>query len=131
MSHTLLLDTHVLLWWLASPSKLSRQAIRLIERSAAAISVLSIWELRLKQEARGLRLPPGNLADLVVAQDFRILPLTVAHVEAAANLGTMHADPYDRLLVGTARAERMRFLTCDANILETAAPELGELLVRA
>ena len=131
MSTTLLLDTHVLLWWLVSPSKLSRRAHRLIERSAAAVSVLSIWELRLKQESRSLVLPPGNLADLIAAQDFRLLPLTVEHVEAAAALGGLHADPYDRLLIGSARAERMCFVTRDAQILELAAPLLGELLLEA
>jgi PIN domain nuclease of toxin-antitoxin system len=131
MSSTLLLDTHVLLWWLVSPGKLSRRVFRLLERSPAAVSVLSIFELRLKQESRGLVLPPGNLADLIVAQDFRLLPLTVEHVEAAASLGGLHADPYDRLLLGTARSERMRFVTRDAQLLELAAPLLGELLLEA
>jgi PIN domain nuclease of toxin-antitoxin system len=131
MSRTLLLDTHVLLWWLVSPAKLARKAHRLIERSPAAVSVLSLWELQLKHEAGKLALPPGNLADLVAAQDFKLLPLSVPHVEAAVALGGVHADPYDRLLLGTARAERMCFVTRDAQILEVAAPLLGELLLEA
>lgn len=127
----LLLDTHVVLWWLITPRKLSRRAFRLIERGNAWISVLSIWEARLKQERRGLTLPQGDLVELISAQGIRILPLTIEHVQSAANLRGLHADPYDRLIVGVARAEKMVFLTRDAELLERAAPLLGDLLMEA
>jgi PIN domain nuclease of toxin-antitoxin system len=129
----LLLDTHVLLWWLMKPRKLARKVHALIEREdvSVGVSVISIWEMRLKQQHGKLTLPPGSLSSLVEAQDFRVLPLRVEHVNAAADTGGMHGDPYDRLLVGTARAERMVFVTRDAGILESAAPALGELLLEA
>ena len=131
--NALLLDTHVLLWWLLKPRKLSRKVHALIERAdvAVSVSVISIWEMRLKQENGELTLPPGSLASLIEEQNFRLLPLRIEHVNAAADIGAMHGDPYDRLLVGTARAERSVFVTRDAGILNSAAPVLGELLLEA
>ena len=127
----LLLDTHVLLWWLLKPQKLSRKAYALIERGDVAVSVISIWETRIKADSGKLIVPPGPLPDLIARQGFRILPLQVEHVMAAADIGGMHGDPSDRLLVGTARAERMVFVTRDAQVLESAATVLGDLLLEA
>ena len=131
--NALLLDTHVLLWWLLKPQKLARKIHALIERAdvAVSVSVISIWEMRLKQQNGKLTLPPGSLASLIEEQDFRVLPLRIEHVNAAADTGGMHGDPYHRLLVGTARAERIVFVTRNAGILDSAAPVLGELLLEA
>ena len=131
MRPSLLLDTHVLMWWLLTPSKLSRPAYRSIQRADVRVSVISLWEISLKREHRKLSLPEGSLHSLVEAQQFQILPLHSAHVQAAADIGGLHADPYDRLLVGTARAEKMVFVTRDAALLERAAPLLGDLLLEA
>lgn len=128
---TLLLDTHVLLWWLLKPQKLSRKVYALIETADVAVSVITVWEARLKANSGKLVVPPGPLPTLIEQQGFRILPLRVEHVMAAADLGGMHGDPADRLLVGTAHAERMVFVTRDAQILEAAKPVLGNLLMEA
>ena len=128
---TLLLDTHVLLWWLLKPQKLSRKVYALIETADVAVSVITVWEARLKANSGKLVVPPGPLPTLIEQQGFRILPLRVEHVMAAADLCGMHGDPADRLLVGTAHAERMVFVTRDAQILEAAKPVLGNLLMEA
>ncbi|MBA2721918.1 MAG: type II toxin-antitoxin system VapC family toxin [Methylibium sp.] len=127
----LLLDTHVVIWWLSTPQRLNRQAYRSIERGDACVSVISLWEMLLKLERGNLKLPAGDLGALLAAQGFRVLPLHVQHVQAAADLGGLHADPNDRMIVGTARAERMVLVTRDARILERAAPILGDLLMEA
>jgi PIN domain nuclease of toxin-antitoxin system len=131
MSAALLLDTHVLLWWLGKPQKLSRKVYALIETSDVAVSVISLWEIRLKADSGKLSIPQGPLPTLIERQGFRLLPLSVEHVMSAADIGGMHGDPSDRLLVGTARAERMVFVTRDAQILESAAAVLGDLLMEA
>jgi PIN domain nuclease of toxin-antitoxin system len=128
---TLLLDTHVLLWWLMKPRKLSRKAFSLIERGDVVVSVISVWEIRIKADSGKLKVPPGPLPELIEEQGFRILPLSVEHVIAAADIGSAHDDPSDRMLLGTAYAERMAFVTRDANLLDLAAPLLGALLVEA
>lgn len=96
-----------------------------------ALSVISIWEVRIKTDSGKLVVPRGALRDLIAQQGFRILPLQVEHVMAAADIGGMHGDPSDRMLVGTARAERMVFVTRDAQILEFAGPVLGDLILEA
>jgi PIN domain nuclease of toxin-antitoxin system len=128
---TLLLDTHVLLWWLAKPQKLSRKTYALIERGDVVVSVISIWEVRIKAGGGKLKVPPGPLPELIERQGFRILPLNVEHVMAAADIAGAQGDPSDRMLLGTAYAERMAFATRDATLLELAAPLMGDLLVEA
>ena len=127
----LLLDTHVLLWWLLKPKKLTRKAYALIESGDVAVSVISLWEIRLKADSGKLIVPRGALPELIEQQGFRMLSLKVEHVMAAADIGGVQGDPSDRLLVGTAWAERMVFATRDAQTLELAAPVLGDLLIEA
>lgn len=127
----LLLDTHVVIWWLASPQRLGRRAYAQIERADVAVSVISVWEMLLKHELGKLQLPSGELPALIEAQGFRVLPLQIGHVQSAARIGSLHADPYDRMIIGTALAEGMTLLTRDAQILERAAPLLGNLLMQA
>ncbi len=43
-----LLDTHLLLWALGSPSKLSRKARQRIDSSEVYVSAASIWEISIK-----------------------------------------------------------------------------------
>jgi len=128
---TVLLDTHVLLWWLMSPKKLSREALAVIQDADVTVSVVSLWEMLIKGERGKLRLPEGSLAAHVQAEGLRLLPLRVEHVRAAAEVGGLRGNPHDRLIVGTARADRLLLLTRDAYILEHAAPVLGSLLMQA
>ena len=127
----LLLDSHVLLWWLTEPKRLSRRAHALIERGDAVVSVVTLWELLHKQGRRKLKLPQGDLETLIAEQSIRVLSLQVKHVTSAASLNNLHADPFDLLLIGVARVERMVLLTHDRAILELAAPILGDLLMEA
>lgn len=126
-----LLDTHVVLWGLTARRRLSPAARRVLEHESVHVSALTIWELLLKQDRRSLRLPPGRLIDVIERAGAKLVPLLPEHAESAATFGLMHGDPMDRLLVGTARAERMVFVTRDAQLLEHAAPILGDLLMEA
>jgi len=126
-----LLDTHILIWALTQPRRLSTCARQLLEHEDVHVSVLSLWEMLVKQERRRLPLPDGSLIDAVERAGARWLALHPAHAEAGLSLGALHGDPIDRMLVGTARAERMVLVTRDAQILERAAPILGDLLMEA
>jgi len=126
-----LLDTHVVLCSLSAPSKLGRTTRDIIEREAVYVSALSVWELLLKHYHGKLKLPSVRLIDAIEQMGAKLIPLTPEHAESAAALGLMHGDPVDRMLIGTAHAERMVLLTRDAQILEFAAPVLGNLLLEA
>jgi PIN domain nuclease of toxin-antitoxin system len=126
-----LLDTHVVLWGLTAPRRLGRATRHILEHEAVHVSALSVWELLLKHQHGKLRLPAGRVSDAIEHAGARLIGLTSEHAESAAALGLMHGDPIDRLLIGTARAERMVFVTRDAQILEWAAPVLGDWLLEA
>ena len=131
MSQRCLLDTHLMLWWVAGDRRLGASTRRLIETSACAVSVVTLAEIALKTSAGKLRLPEPALDELLANAGIAVLALSVAHVQAAARLMGHHPDPFDCLLVGTALAERMLFATRDQLLLEHATPLLGALIVEA
>lgn len=126
-----LLDTHLVLWWLAGDRRLGAAARRLIETSACAVSVVTLAEIAMNTAAGKLRLPSQPLDERLNLAGIAILALNLAHVQAAARLMSHHTDPFDCLLVGTALAEKMLFATRDQPLLEHAAPLLGNMLVEA
>ena len=124
-----LLDTHVVIWWMQNSRKLSRVARRIIERDDCVVSVLSIWEMLNKQNANQLNLPDGSIAEAIVRAGFGLLPLTASHIEAGLAINDLQDDPFDRMLVGTAKIEGFTLLTRDAAILERAAKHLPKRLI--
>ena len=131
MNRRLLLDTHVVYWWLRGDRKLGAKTRGLIERHECVASVVTLFELLLKSSVGKLSLPAGPLAPLIEACGFKLLNLTPEHVEVGAALALIHPDPYDRLLLGVARSERIPLLTRDAALLEAAAPMFGDLILEA
>jgi len=108
----LLLDTHALLWWLAGDERLSTSARAAIADPANTVyvSAASAWEVATKHR-RG-KLPGAgpmavDFAREVVNQGFAPLDITLEHGQDAGALPGPHRDPFDRMLVAQARAERM------------------------
>jgi len=113
----LLLDTHVLLWSLTEPRKLSprtRDALRDAGNEVFASSV-SGWEIAVKR-ALGKLKAPDNLEAAVKAQDFIPLSLTFLHAEQAGALPPHHGDPFDRMLIAQAQVEGLILVTRDLRI---------------
>jgi len=120
----LLLDTHILLWWLAGSPRLPRKASKAIQDAAEIwVSSVSAWEIESKR-SRGLLDAPGNLEKTLRSQDMRSLPLTVAHAIAAAHLPPHHRDPFDRMLVAQASLESLALLTGDQQLAAYGVPVL-------
>ena len=110
----LLLDTHILLWWLDANPLLSEEAVRLIREpeNTIFVSAVSLWEIRLKQSLSKLRLP-ANFLERLAAESFESLPLTAVHTARIGNLEWVHRDPFDRMLIAQAQAENLLLLTAD------------------
>lgn len=113
-----LLDTSTLLWALGEPERLSARARRLVEAGENVVSVASYWEVVIKAQ-KGL-LAISDLAtwwrqatELTAA---RVLQVRASHVTALAALPLLHKDPFDRILIAQAKAERLALLTNDAQI---------------
>ncbi len=85
------------------------------------VSAVSLWEIWLKQSLGKIALPP-DFAGRLAEEQFESLPLTAAHTRGVAALPWHHRDPFDRMLLAQARAERLVFLTADLALTAYGAP---------
>jgi PIN domain nuclease of toxin-antitoxin system len=113
----LLLDTHVLLWWLADDARLGRRARHAITTptNLVFVSAATAWEIALKR-TRGKLDAPGEVEEWLAASNFQPLPIQIAEAVASAELPPHHRDPFDRLLVAQAQIGRMTIVTGDEEI---------------
>ncbi len=116
MKHRLLLDSHILLWWLGEHARLSAHVRKTItEAEFVYVSAISAWELAIKAAIGKLK-APGDLEAQMYANRFVPLPVTVAHAIAAGKLPRHHGDPFDRMLVAQASLESLTLLTSDSRL---------------
>jgi PIN domain nuclease of toxin-antitoxin system len=108
-----LVDTHVALWALGDPGRLSAaERATLVDPAVdRCLSPVSVWEAAIKREAGRLR-APRNLTAMLAAE-FRMLEVTASLLEAAAQLPRHHGDPFDRVLIAHALQDGMSVLTRD------------------
>jgi PIN domain nuclease of toxin-antitoxin system len=111
----LLLDTHVLLWWLGLDARLADEARSLIDdpRNDAIASIVSLWEIAVKVRIGKLKADIGAIASIVEGQRFTRLAIEDSHLEGLLRLPRHHADPFDHLLIAQAIAEGAAFVTGD------------------
>lgn len=114
----LLLDTQIVLWAASAPDRLPDDLRAEIDGGAVPVlvSAVSIAEMAIKQSLGKLSLPFSPV-ELVSEFGFAALPLTWDHAAGLAELPDLHRDPFDRLLIATARAEELRLVTSDRTIL--------------
>jgi PIN domain nuclease of toxin-antitoxin system len=111
---TLLLDTHVLLWWLADDPRLTpavREAMA-DPTSTVPVSAVTAWEMAIKAALGKLTVPDG-LTRQLTQEGFTELPVTLEDGLAAGALPRHHSDPFDRMLI--AQATRRRFVVVTAD----------------
>ena len=119
----LLLDTHVLLWWLDDPALLSETAESAIRDpdNNILVSAATIWEIVIKKGIGKLD-APGDLDEALRDCGFASLPVTVQHALAVGSLPSHHRDPFDRMLVAQAIAEGLTVVSRDADVLRYPIP---------
>ena len=110
----LLLDTPVLLWWLADDPKLGTNARVDISdgRNEIYVSAASSWEISIKKRNGKLK-GPDNIDTIVEQERFIKLPIALVHGEVAGQLPDHHKDPFDRMLIAQAQNEGLTILTAD------------------
>jgi PIN domain nuclease of toxin-antitoxin system len=113
---SLLLDTHVVLWWLTDDPTLAADVKdRLDHEPDVYVSPATIWEVAIKQSIGKLD-QPADLAERIRDSGFRHLNITAEHGIVAGRLPLIHRDPFDRMLVAQARVENLTLATRDADI---------------
>lgn len=125
----ILLDTHVLLWSIAEPARLSPLARKLIldDANELLFSAASIWEIQMKRRAGKLTLPdeagflPGHLQRLGVRQTLAVGP---DHAYRVATLPLTHRDPFDCLLAAQCLSEGLSILSADPAFATLGVPSL-------
>ena len=109
----LLLDSHIILWWLADDPRLSKRARRLITHADNAyVSAATTWELALKASLGKLKMPEG-FVETVEEEGFTHLPVEPEHAMAVRDLPWYHRDPFDRLLIAQAKVENLTLITAE------------------
>lgn len=109
----LLLDTHVLLWWLSDDPVLGPEARRAIAAAdLAMVSTASVWEISLKRGLGKLD-APADLGDQIERHRFGVLPVHLDHAIRVGALPLLHRDPFDRMLVAQAQSEGLTVVTAD------------------
>jgi PIN domain nuclease of toxin-antitoxin system len=112
-----LLDTHVLLWSLASPHRITGEAAQAFRErvTSTVVSAANLWEIAIKRSLGKLD-APDDLPEIVRGLGHEILPVRMEHAWRVSTLPAHHNDPFDRILVAQAMIEDLTLVTHDAAI---------------
>ncbi|MCX7165625.1 MAG: type II toxin-antitoxin system VapC family toxin [Rhodocyclales bacterium] len=133
MKPTLLLDTHIWLWWLLGQPELAAKERDALDALAAAdtppgLCAISLWEAQMLVAKGRLKIdaPLSHwLPTAVAAESVTLLPMDVAVILALDSLPAgFHGDPADRIIVATARAHGLPLATRDGNIRRSRAAKV-------
>ncbi|HET9078386.1 MAG TPA: type II toxin-antitoxin system VapC family toxin [Acidimicrobiales bacterium] len=116
---SLLLDTHILLWWLSDDPLLPAAARVAISSpdNEVTVSAAAVWEIAIKQ-AVGTLEAPDDLLEVLTTNDFGTLNITASHAVAAGGLPAHHSDPFDRMMIAQARAEDLILVSVDERFFQ-------------
>jgi PIN domain nuclease of toxin-antitoxin system len=114
----LLLDTHVLIWWVEDDPRLSKAAAEAIENAEDGVlfSAASIWEIATKVRIGKLRLNrdlSGIVQDLNQRLHLEPLAISVAQAQLAEEPPDPHKARFDRMFIAQARLENLTVVTVD------------------
>jgi PIN domain nuclease of toxin-antitoxin system len=116
----LLIDTHVLLWWVGAPSRISVAAQELLRNPAyrVYVSAAVAWEIAIKVNLGKLQAQQvvGDFPRLLHAKGFHRLAISTDHALRAGMLPLHHTDPFDRMLVAQAQALNCAIVSADARL---------------
>ncbi len=125
-----LLDTHIAIFALQEPEKLSAAARDALLEGGCILSLASYWEVVIKSMKGMLAVGdlrtwwPDSLNQLIA----RPLPIYAPHIYALSMLPAHHKDPFDRILIAQAIAEDLTLITEDENIMRYTSAGLKVLI---
>lgn len=110
----LVLDTNAFIWWREDSPRLP---VRIGDQvrdpdNDIVISTACLWEIAIKRALGKLRFPE-DFEEVMTEEGFSLLPITFGHLRKLETLPNLHRDPFDRLLIAQALAERIPIVTAD------------------
>ncbi len=115
----ILLDTHILLWFLTDDDKLPLHIKETIQdpNNTVYTSIVSFWEISIKLSLEKLKLDITfeKLYDESFNIGFHILHIQKHHLSILKELPFLHRDPFDRLLISQANSDNLTLITADIN----------------
>ncbi|QHG17449.1 type II toxin-antitoxin system VapC family toxin [Nostoc sp. ATCC 53789] len=119
----IVLDTHIWVWWVQNDSRLTQkqqQWLQDYESDGLGISILSCWEVAKLVEKKRLILPVDIEKWLEAALAYpgvQLLNFSLPIIVDSTQLNGFHSDPFNQMIVATARFYNCLLLTADAKIL--------------
>ena len=122
----IVLDTHILVWWVSGDSQISRKAIQAIENEINGdgdilVSSITAWEVSMLVDKDRLTLTMDVDAWLQTVNDIDCVSFVAVDnkvaVESTRLPGEFHKDPADRMIVSLARSMSAPLVTADEKIL--------------
>ena len=113
-----LIDTHILLWYIAGDKRISEDIQDKIEKASNTIylSKVSLWEIAVKISIGKLKLN-GSLKDLkdyLTDKKFKLLEFDFNDLETLLQLPFHHQDPFDRMIIAQSKAKGLEIITNDS-----------------
>jgi PIN domain nuclease of toxin-antitoxin system len=126
----LLLDTHIWIWSVSEPQRLTRRVARELDdaQNQLWLSPVSIWETLLLHRKRRLKIPEGFstwVTRALTTMPLNEAPLTFEVAEALSTVNLPHSDPADLFLAASAKVFGLTLVTSDRNLIRT--PEISVL----
>jgi PIN domain nuclease of toxin-antitoxin system len=131
---SVLIDTHVALWWQLEPKRLSSKAKKSIEYSdEVLISAISAWEIVHLERNGKIRLDRSVTSwidSLVHLERVRTIPISASIAAEAALLPArgFHRDPADQFIYATALSESVALCTKDG-LIDSYAHRVGDVRI--
>jgi PIN domain nuclease of toxin-antitoxin system len=118
----LLLDTHIWLWSVIDPSRLTSRVAKTLAdpKNELWLSSISVWELTVLHRKQRLKMPPDVPAWVAKSmEDLKLTeaPLTVEVALAVPSISFSHADPADQLLAASAKVFDLTLVTGDEHLI--------------
>lgn len=122
-----LVDTHAVIWSIQTDSRLGPAARELIRRSqvgSLAIADVTLLEIALLIDKKriGVAAPPAQFLR-EIESNYRVFPITGSIAHDAVKLPLPHSDPFDRVIVATARYHKLPLITRDRHITASGCVE--------
>lgn len=113
----ILLDTHILIWFLEGNNLLSTKRQKLLSQAQndVYISIASLWELAIKISIGKITLSKSlfQVIQQLGVENIEILPILPQHVLQVETMPFHHRDPFDRIIIAQAQVENLTIISDD------------------